>query len=97
MSKKSKENWSKIAARILKKELKKEKITYNELCKRLAKIGINKTFGSISNKISRDTFSFIYFYFTWLTLLDFTLLYVTSLLLLTNNQDIRSRLHPRWR
>jgi hypothetical protein len=56
MSKKAKENWSKIATRILKEELKKEKITYNELCKRLAKIGLNKIFGSISNKISRNTF-----------------------------------------
>ena len=61
MSKKAKGNWSKIAAKILKKELKREKITYNELCKRLAKIGVNETFGSISNKISRGSFSFIYF------------------------------------
>jgi hypothetical protein len=61
MSRVSKENWPKIASKILKKELKREKITYNELCKRLAKIGVNETFGSISNKISRGSFSFIFF------------------------------------
>ena len=60
--KSTKINWEQVAAVILKNELKQQKISYEELCKRLARLGIKGvTPASIANKISRGTFSFAFF------------------------------------
>ena len=61
MKKSSRRNWDHIAANILKNELKRQKITYEDLCKCLTKIRVDETIASVSNKINRGTFSFSFF------------------------------------
>lgn len=55
------ETWNEKATNILKSILSRRNIKYHELAIKLKALGIEETQGSISNKISRGTFSFIFF------------------------------------
>ena len=55
------ETWNEKASNILKSILTRRNIKYHELAMKLKALGIEETQGSISNKISRGTFSFVFF------------------------------------
>ena len=55
------ETWNEKATNILKSILTRRNIKYHELSIKLKALGIEETQGSISNKISRGTFSFTFF------------------------------------
>ncbi len=55
------ETWNEKASNILKSILTRRNIKYHELAIKLNALGIEETQGSISNKISRGTFSFVFF------------------------------------
>ena len=55
------EDWNQRASAILKSTLIRRNIKYNELADRLRILGVEETQSSISNKISRGTFSFTFF------------------------------------
>ena len=55
------ETWNGKSTNILKSILTRRNIKYHELAIKLNALGIEETQGSISNKISRGTFSFIFF------------------------------------
>lgn len=55
------ETWNEKASNILKSILTRRNIKYYELAIKLKEMGIEETQGSISNKISRGTFSFTFF------------------------------------
>jgi hypothetical protein len=48
-------------SRFLKAELKRHKVSYDELARRLNKAGARETKASIANKLSRGQFSAIFF------------------------------------
>ncbi len=54
-------NWNTLAANILKAELKRRGITYDQLHDKLATLGINETTNSIKVKVSRGSFQFAFF------------------------------------
>jgi Domain of unknown function (DUF6471) len=54
-------SWEERAARFLKAELKRADVTYEELAQRLKKQGQSETKASIANKLSRGTFSAVFF------------------------------------
>lgn len=54
-------NWPKAATNLLKSELAKRGINYRVLKTKLEKIGIKQEESAISMKISRGTFSLIFF------------------------------------
>jgi hypothetical protein len=60
--------WEERAARYLKTELKRAGVTYEELAERLKKHGQNETKSSIANKLSRGTFSAVFFLTTLVAL-----------------------------
>ncbi len=53
--------WNKKATNILKSILTRKNIKYHELSLKLKELEVEETQGSISNKISRGTFSFAFF------------------------------------
>src|SRR5258708_38490991 len=54
--------WAERAKRFLKAELKRADVTYEELARRLREHhGLNETKVSVSNKLSRGTFSAMFF------------------------------------
>ena len=53
--------WEERATRFLKAELKRADVTYEELAERLKKHGMSETKASIANKLSRGTFSAVFF------------------------------------
>lgn len=53
--------WENEARLLLKAEIARRGVTYDRLAKRLNAIGINETTRSIANKMSRGTFSFVFF------------------------------------
>lgn len=55
------EDWNQRATAILKSILTRRNIKYHELADRLKILGVEETQSSISNKISRGTFSFTFF------------------------------------
>ncbi len=55
------ETWNEKASNILKSILTRRNVRYYELAIKLKEMGIEETQGSISNKISRGTFSFAFF------------------------------------
>ena len=55
------ETWNEKATNILKSILTRRNVKYYELAIKLKEMGIEETQGSISNKISRGTFSFTFF------------------------------------
>lgn len=54
-------NWENEARRIVKAELARRGYTYERLAKRLNTIGVIETERSIANKMSRGSFSFVFF------------------------------------
>ena len=50
-----------LAANILKAELKRKGVTYDQLREKLITVGINDTTNSIKVKVSRGTFQFAFF------------------------------------
>ncbi len=54
-------NWENEARRIVRVELVSRSLSYAKLATRLQKAGIKETERSIANKMSRGTFSFIFF------------------------------------
>ena len=53
--------WADRAKRLVKAELKRADVNYHELAERLREHGLEETEGSISNKLSRGTFSAMFF------------------------------------
>ena len=60
-SKAKQPGWEERASRFLKAELKRADITYEELAERLKKHGQSETKASIASKLSRGTFSAVFF------------------------------------
>jgi hypothetical protein len=54
-------DWNKLASGIIKAELKRRDIGYEQLVAMLEKIGVNETHASILNKMSRGSFQFVFF------------------------------------
>lgn len=54
-------DWHKLASGILKAELKRRHMSYEQLVESLEKIGIKETQASILNKMSRGSFQFAFF------------------------------------
>ncbi|MBX3709451.1 MAG: hypothetical protein KF702_06830 [Gammaproteobacteria bacterium] len=54
-------DWNTLAANILKAELKRRGITYDQLQEKLSALGINDTTNSIKIKVSRGAFQFAFF------------------------------------
>jgi hypothetical protein len=54
-------SWNALAANILKAELKRRGITYDQLQEKLVSLGINDTTNSIKVKVSRGSFQFAFF------------------------------------
>ena len=54
-------NWNKLAANILKSELKLRGLNYDQLQKSLSALGINETTNGIKIKVNRGTFQFAFF------------------------------------
>ena len=54
-------DWNKAAANILKAELKRKDVSYDQLIGLLEQIGVIETRASILNKFSRGTFQFSFF------------------------------------
>lgn len=55
------DNWNKQAANHLKAELARLGIGYETLIEKLNAIGVHETYKSVSAKINRGTFSFVFF------------------------------------
>jgi hypothetical protein len=54
-------DWQALVKGLLKGELKKRNLSYADLAAKLAAIGVKDTERNISNKISRGTFTAIWF------------------------------------
>ena len=54
-------NWSAQAKGLLKAELKRRGVTYQDLATRLAALGVEETPENIANKISRGKFTAVFF------------------------------------
>ncbi len=52
----SRDEWADRAKRLLKAELKRSGVGYNEITKRLAEMGLPETVGSVTVKINRGVF-----------------------------------------
>lgn len=55
------QNWSETAKRLVKAELKRADVTYEDLAGRLSAMGLPETKASVSNKISRGGFPASFF------------------------------------
>lgn len=55
------QDWSDTAKRLVKAELKRADITYEDLAGRLSAMGLSETKASVSNKISRGGFPASFF------------------------------------
>jgi hypothetical protein len=54
-------NWNTLASNILKAELKRKGITYEQLHEKLSALGVGDSTNSIKVKISRGSFQFSFF------------------------------------
>ncbi|HEX4044121.1 MAG TPA: DUF6471 domain-containing protein [Gammaproteobacteria bacterium] len=54
-------DWNKLASGIIKAELKRRNVNYEQLMAMLEKIGVHETHASILNKMSRGSFQFAFF------------------------------------
>lgn len=54
-------NWNQEATNILKAELVRQNIKYDELILRLEKCGVKENYKGIANKINRGSFTFMFF------------------------------------
>ena len=55
------EEWNRLATNLLKSELAKAGIGYEELIRRLAGFGVEESYKGIANKINRGAYSFAFF------------------------------------
>ncbi|MGZ0787639.1 DUF6471 domain-containing protein [Pseudomonas saponiphila] len=55
------EEWNKQAANLLKAELARAGVGYEELIDKLKEIGVDESYKGIAAKINRGTFSFAFF------------------------------------
>lgn len=55
------ETWSTHATNLLKGQMALAGISYEELIRRLALIGVEESYKGLANKINRGTFSFSFF------------------------------------
>lgn len=55
------DDWAERAKRLIKVELKRADVTYEELARRLTEIGVAETKGSVTVKISRGGFPMWFF------------------------------------
>ena len=55
------QDWEMSAKSILKAELKRKDVTYQQLAEKLSTIGLEESSENIANKISRGKFSAIFF------------------------------------
>ena len=55
------EDWNRLACNLLKSELAKAGIGYEELIRRLSEIGVTESYKGIANKINRGAYSFAFF------------------------------------
>ena len=53
--------WSKQATNMIKAELSRKGVTYDQLQEKMAVLGIEETANAINVKINRGTFSFVFF------------------------------------
>mgnify|MGYP003403873902 CR=1 FL=1 len=56
-----KPDWKQLATNLLKAEITRRGLSYDELQKKLLHIGVKETANSINVKINRGAFSFIFF------------------------------------
>lgn len=54
------DNWENKVKGLLKAELKRKGVTYQELAAKLGEIGVSETSENIANKISRGKFSAVF-------------------------------------
>lgn len=57
----TKDEWSQKAANVLKAELKRAGVGYEELSVRLKEIGVDESYKGIASKVTRGMFSFVFF------------------------------------
>ena len=57
----SDKEWRQLAKKILKVEMARKDWSYEELLQALEVVGVKETYASVSNKINRGAFSFIFF------------------------------------
>jgi DNA (cytosine-5)-methyltransferase 1 len=55
------DEWSRHACQLLKAELARSGVGYEELVSRLKAIGVHETYNGLAAKINRGTFSFAFF------------------------------------
>ncbi len=55
------DEWSKHAAKMLKAELARAGVGYEELNAKLKEIGVEESYKGIAAKVNRGTFSFVFF------------------------------------
>ncbi len=54
-------DWNKLATNTIKAELARAGVSYDELIKRLAEVGVHESYTGLAAKINRGTFSFMFF------------------------------------
>jgi hypothetical protein len=55
------DRWNAKAANILRSELTRSGMSYSDLVLKLQEIGVMETYAGIANKLSRGSFSFVFF------------------------------------
>jgi len=55
------DEWNRQATNLLKAELARAGIGYEELIRRLGELGVEESYKGIANKINRGAFSFVFF------------------------------------
>ncbi len=55
------EEWNRYASNLLKAELARAGISYDELIRRLAEIGVQEGYKGLAAKVNRGTFSLVFF------------------------------------
>lgn len=55
------EDWNSLATNTIKAELARAGVNYEELIRRLDKIGVQESYTGVAAKINRGTFSFLFF------------------------------------
>ena len=55
------EEWNQRATNLLKSEMARAGVNYEDLMRRLEEIGIEESYKGLANKINRGAFSFVFF------------------------------------
>ncbi len=55
------EEWTNLATKVLKGELARAGVNYEELVRRLSEHGIEESYKGVAAKVNRGTFSFVFF------------------------------------